>query len=183
MPGARIGNNCSLGQNCFVGSRVRIGDGCRIQNNVSLYDGVTLDSHVFVGPSAVFTNVRRPRAAYATAPNDYAETFVGQGASIGANATIVCPVTIGQGAMVGAGAVVTRDVSAFSLVVGTPARISGWVCACGHALSNQPELTELQLICPACARTYICTALGSSGSILGLQTGSGNSNELGGNDD
>ena len=154
MPGARIGNHCVLGQNCFVASTARIGDGCRIQNNVSLYDGVVLEDHVFVGPSAVFTNVSRPRAAFLCGPSGFEATLVRSGATIGANATIVCNVTIGEGAFVAAGAVVTHDVPPFALVMGTPARIQGWVCACGASLSKQPERPAEPIACERCGRRY-----------------------------
>jgi UDP-2-acetamido-3-amino-2,3-dideoxy-glucuronate N-acetyltransferase len=132
MPGARIGARCVIGQGGYVGA-VTIGDGCRIQNHVSLYDGVTLEDDVFVGPSAVFTNVRHPRAHVAR-KDAYAPTLVRQGATIGANATIVCGVTIGRYAMVGAGAVVTHDVPDHAIVVGAPARQVGWACVCGETL-------------------------------------------------
>jgi UDP-2-acetamido-3-amino-2,3-dideoxy-glucuronate N-acetyltransferase len=146
MAGAVIGPRAVLGQGCFVAATARVGPGCRVQNNVSLYDGVTLEEDVFVGPSAVFTNVRRPRAAFPTPRERFAPTIVRRGASIGANATIVCGVTIGEGAMVGAGAVVTRDVAPFTLVVGQPARVVGLVCACGTALPDS-------LAC-GCGRRY-----------------------------
>jgi UDP-2-acetamido-3-amino-2,3-dideoxy-glucuronate N-acetyltransferase len=132
MPGARIGAGCVIGQGCYVGA-VTIGDGCRIQNHVSLYDGVTLEDEVFLGPSCVFTNVRHPRAHVARR-DAYAPTLVRRGATIGANATIVCGVTIGRYAMVGAGAVVTHDVPDHAIVVGTPARWIGWACRCGETL-------------------------------------------------
>jgi UDP-2-acetamido-3-amino-2,3-dideoxy-glucuronate N-acetyltransferase len=149
MPGARIGARCSLGQNSFVGSRAIIGDGCRIQNNVSLYDAVELSDEVFVGPSAVFTNVAIPRA-FIERKQDYASTRVERGASIGANATIVCGRSIGAYALVGAGAVVTSDVPAHALVVGVPARRVGWVCRCGHRLiSDAPGWR-----CLECSLTY-----------------------------
>jgi UDP-2-acetamido-3-amino-2,3-dideoxy-glucuronate N-acetyltransferase len=150
MPGARIGARCSLGQNSFVGGRAVIGDGCKIQNNVSLYDAVILEDDVFVGPSAVFTNVVVPRA-FIERKHQYAETRVGQGASIGANATIVCGRRIGRFAMVGAGAVVTRDVPAHALVIGVPARFAGWVCRCGQRLAQQGSGPWS---CPECARRY-----------------------------
>jgi UDP-2-acetamido-3-amino-2,3-dideoxy-glucuronate N-acetyltransferase len=132
MPGAHIGARCSIGQGCFVGD-VRIGDGCRIQNHVSIYDGVTLEDDVFLGPSCVFTNVKHPRA-HVSRKGDYARTWIGRGVTVGANATIVCGVTIGAYAMIGAGAVVTKDVPAHALVVGTPARRVGWACRCGETL-------------------------------------------------
>src|SRR6187551_1499110 len=129
MAGARTGARCVLGQNVFVAASAVIGDGCRIQNNVSIYDGVTLSDDVFVGPSAVFTNVRTPRARIDQRAA-FEPTSVGRGATIGANATIVCGVTIGEGAFVAAGAVVTRDVPAHALVSGVPARRLASVCAC-----------------------------------------------------
>ena len=137
-----------LGQGCFVGGGVRIGDGCRIQNNVSLYPGVELDEDVFVGPSAVFTNVRRPRAAYPRKPT-YETTLVGRGATIGANATIVCGVRIGARALVGAGAVVTADVPDHAIALGNPARVRGWICACGDTVSRAAARPRRSL-CPRC---------------------------------
>jgi len=139
MPGAHIGDRCSIGQGCFVGN-VRIGNGCRIQNNVSLYDGVTLDDDVFLGPSCVFTNVTHPRA-HVSRKDAYARTHVERGATIGANATIVCGVTIGAYAMIGAGAVITRDVLPHAIMVGTPAHRIGWACRCGETL---PEARACQ---------------------------------------
>jgi UDP-2-acetamido-3-amino-2,3-dideoxy-glucuronate N-acetyltransferase len=134
MSGAHIGARCVLGQNVFVAGTVTIGDGCRIQNNVSLYDGVVLADEVFVGPSAVFTNVRAPRAAI-DQRGAFAPTVVGRGATIGANATIVCGITVGAYAFIAAGAVVTRNVEAHALVAGVPARRKGWVCACGEPIT------------------------------------------------
>jgi acetyltransferase-like isoleucine patch superfamily enzyme len=135
--GAVVGRDCRLGKNVFVDAGVRIGDRVRIQNNVSVYAGVTLADDVLVGPSAVFTNDRRPRAhAFAW---ELASTHVRQGASIGANATIVCPIEIGEWAMVGAGAVVTRDVLANQLVIGNPARPAGWCCWCGRIVSRDRQ--------------------------------------------
>ncbi len=147
--GAVIGAGCGLGQNCFVASTVRIGDGVRIQNNVSLYDGVVLEDHVFVGPSAVFTNVVNPRSEVAGKQEDL-PTVVRRGASIGANATIVCGHEIGEYAFIGAGAVITRDVPAYALVVGNPARTLGWMCRCGERLPTS-------LACRACAAEYVLT--------------------------
>jgi len=121
LRGASIGNNCILGQNVYVGGEAVIGNGCKIQNNVSIYDAVTLEDDVFIGPSAVFTNVKEPRAAIRQRDN-FKPTLVKKGATIGANATIVCGVTIGEGAMIGAGAVVTKDVPARETWVGVPAR-------------------------------------------------------------
>jgi UDP-2-acetamido-3-amino-2,3-dideoxy-glucuronate N-acetyltransferase len=148
MAGASIGARCVFGQSCFVASTAKIGDGCRIQNHVSLYDGVELEEDVFVGPSAVFTNVKRPRAAYPRKPS-YETTRVGRGATIGANATIVCGVTIGPFALVGAGAVVAGDVPAHAIAVGVPARIVGYVCACGERKSTGPK-RPLRARCAAC---------------------------------
>jgi UDP-2-acetamido-3-amino-2,3-dideoxy-glucuronate N-acetyltransferase len=148
MRGAHVGARCMLGQGCFVGGGVRVGDGCRIQNHVSLYEGVELDADVFVGPSAVFTNVRRPRALYRRKPA-FEKTFVGRGATIGANATVICGVHIGEHAFVGAGAVVTRDVPAHALVRGSPARVVGWICACAETASPSRVRPKL-LVCDNC---------------------------------
>jgi UDP-2-acetamido-3-amino-2,3-dideoxy-glucuronate N-acetyltransferase len=145
MPGAYIGERCSIGQGCFLG-RVRIGHGCRIQNNVSLYDGVTLEDDVFLGPSCVFTNVKHPRA-HVPRKADYARTLVCKGATVGANATIVCGITIGEYAMVGAGTVVTDDVAPHAIIVGNPGRRVGWACGCGETLP--PELR-----CARCGERY-----------------------------
>jgi UDP-2-acetamido-3-amino-2,3-dideoxy-glucuronate N-acetyltransferase len=131
MAGARVGARCVLGQNVFVARGAVVGDGCRVQNNVSIYDGVQLEDEVFVGPSAVFTNVRTPRAAVSR-KDAFVATRVGRGATIGANATVVCGVAIGEYALVGAGAVVTKDVAAHAIVTGVPARRVGSVCACGE---------------------------------------------------
>jgi len=126
MPGAKIGKNCSIGQNVNVGSHAIIGDGVKIQNNVSVYDDVIIEDDVFCGPSCVFTNVINPRA-FVERKHDYKKTIVKKGASIGANATIVCGVTIGEYALIGAGSVVTRDVPAYALVYGNPAKVHGAV--------------------------------------------------------
>jgi UDP-2-acetamido-3-amino-2,3-dideoxy-glucuronate N-acetyltransferase len=149
MAGARIGSGCSLGQNVFVGARAVIGSGCKIQNSVSVYDAVILEDDVFVGPSAVFTNVVHPRAFLAR-KHEYRETRVRRGASIGANATIVCGCEVGEYAFVAAGAVVTRNVPAYALVRGVPARPAGWVCQCGIRLEYDP----VGLFCPVCAARY-----------------------------
>lgn len=135
MPKAVIGEHCSLGQNVFVANHVRIGDHVKIQNNVSVYEGVTLEDHVFCGPSMVFTNVRTPRSEFPRNTSaDYAPTLVKRGASIGANATIVCGVTLHEGAFVAAGAVVTKDVPAYTMVAGVPARPVGFMSAAGDVL-------------------------------------------------
>lgn len=145
--GARIGQNCSFGQNVNIGNNVIIGNGCRIQNNVSIYEGVLLEDHVFCGPSCVFTNDLTPRASYPKGRDNYVTTHVKEGASIGANATIICGVTIGEWAMVAAGAVVTKDVKNHALVIGVPARQRGWVCMCGQILDEHME-------CSNCRRKY-----------------------------
>jgi len=149
MPGARIGRGCSLGQNVFVARDVSIGDNVKIQNNVSLYEGVVLEDDVFCGPSMVFTNVLNPRS-HVSRKNEYRATLVQRGATIGANATVVCGHIIGRYAFVAAGAVVTHDVPAYALVLGSPARVAGWMCACGVRLVK----TGGELNCPACERRY-----------------------------
>ena len=152
---AVIGKNCSLGQNVFVANRVTIGDGVKIQNNVSIYEGVILEDYVFCGPSMVFTNVRTPRSAFPrNSAADYAVTRVKHGASIGANATIVCGLTLGEWCFVAAGAVVTKDVVAHALVAGVPARRIGWVCECGLTLDRET------LQCNECGRAYSVAASG-----------------------
>lgn len=132
--GARVGKGVSLGQNVFVGNKVIIGDQCKIQNNVSVYDNVTLEEGVFCGPSMVFTNVYNPRALIER-KSEYRDTLVKKGATLGANCTIVCGVTVGEHALVGAGAVINRDVPAYALMVGVPARQIGWVSQYGEKLS------------------------------------------------
>ena len=133
--GARIGSNCSFGQNVVVGPKVRIGNGVRVQNNVSIYEGVELEDNVFCGPSCVFTNVTTPRAHFPV-HGVYTHTVVQEGASLGANCTIVCGHTIGRSAMIAAGAVVTHDVPDYALMAGVPARQIGWVCECGRRLDD-----------------------------------------------
>lgn len=151
MPGAEIGENCNLGQNVFVARNVKIGNNVKIQNNVSVYEGVILEDDVFCGPSMVFTNVKTPRAAYPrNTSSDYARTLVKRGASIGANATIVCGVTIGEWALVAAGAVVTKDVPPYALVAGVPARITGWACECGVPLKFAGDAAT----CSECGKKY-----------------------------
>ncbi len=131
--GARIGTGCSFGQNVYVGNDVSIGDNVKIQNNVSVYDAVTLEDDVFCGPSMVFTNVYNPRAAVAR-KDEYRRTLVRRGATLGANCTIVCGITIGRHAFIGAGAVVNRDVPDFALMLGVPARQAGWMSRFGERL-------------------------------------------------
>lgn len=136
LPGTRIGNNCTIGQNVVIGPEVSVGNDCKIQNNVSVYKGVTLEDGVFCGPSMVFTNVINPRAQVSRM-HEARPTLVKTGASLGANCTIVCGVTIGRYAMIGAGSVVTKDVPDHALVYGNPARQHGWVCACGEKLDGE----------------------------------------------
>jgi UDP-2-acetamido-3-amino-2,3-dideoxy-glucuronate N-acetyltransferase len=152
MGGAAIGAGCTLGQNVFVAAGVRIGDRVKIQNNVSVYAGVTLEDDVFVGPSVVFTNVATPRS-HVSRRDEYQETRVLQGATLGANSTIVCGRVIGRYAFVGAGAVVTRDVPDHALVIGNPARIRGWMCACGVKLAGQ-STPPVESECRTCGRRY-----------------------------
>lgn len=146
LSGTMIGADCNVGQNCMIGPNVTVGRGCKIQNNVSLYAGVTLEEEVFCGPSCVFTNVLRPRA-FINRRDEFLPTLVGKGATIGANATIVCGTTIGRFAMIGAGAVVTKDVPDFALVVGNAARRIGWVSRSGERLGKD-------LTCPRTGERY-----------------------------
>lgn len=157
--GAQIGSNCSLGQNVFVANRVKIGNGVRIQNNVSVYDDVVLEDDVFCGPSMVFTNVINPRA-HVSRKDEYKTTLVKRGTSIGANATIVCGNTIGEYAFIAAGAVVTCNVRSYALMIGVPARRTGWVCQCGEKLGD----TQGDVECASCSTKYhiqdeVCTPL------------------------
>ena len=148
---ARIGEKCSVGQNVNVGNNVKIGNFVKIQNNVSVYEGVELEDYVFCGPSMVFTNVLNPRCEFPQRGSDfYHRTLVKRGASIGANATIVCGNTIGRYAFIGAGAVVTKDVPDYALVVGNPGRIVGWMCRCGNKL----HFKDGNASCSKCQRNY-----------------------------
>jgi UDP-2-acetamido-3-amino-2,3-dideoxy-glucuronate N-acetyltransferase len=149
MQGARLGRNCVLGQNVNVGPRVVIGDNVKIQNNVSVYQGVEIEDDVFCGPSVVFTNVVNPRS-HVSRKHEFRRTLVRQGASLGANSTILCGVTIGRYALVGAGSVVTRDVPDYALVYGSPVRRMGWVCACGVKLPASNQGHE----CEVCGAAY-----------------------------
>jgi len=155
MGNAKIGENCTLGQNVFVASDVLIGDHVKIQNNVSVYQGVILDDYVFCGPSMVFTNVKTPRSAFPkNSSDDYLKTHIKFGASIGANATVVCGVTIGEWALIGAGSVVTKDVPSYAIMVGVPSRQSGWICQCGETLDLDGKLAQ----CSACGLNYHLSA-------------------------
>lgn len=150
--GAVIGQGVSLGQGVFVGNRVVIGDRCKVQNNVSIYDNVTLEEGVFCGPSMVFTNVYNPRALIER-KSEYRDTRVKTGATLGANCTIVCGVTVGAYAFVGAGAVITRDVPDFALMTGVPARQTGWMSAYGEKL-NLPLRGQAEAVCPHTGARY-----------------------------
>jgi len=149
MSGAKIGENCVLGQNTFVARNAVIGDGVKIQNNVSVYEGVILENHVFCGPSVVFTNILNPRSQISR-KSEFHRTLVKEGATLGANSTIVCGVTVGRFSFVAAGAVVTSEVPDFALVVGVPARIAGWRCFCGEALDFQSDGAR----CKRCQKTF-----------------------------
>ncbi|MET0387193.1 MAG: acyltransferase [Polyangiales bacterium] len=159
--GARIGADCSLGQNVFIGRGVHIGRGVRLQNNVSIYEGVELEDDVFVGPSCVFTNVLTPRA-FVQRKHAYAPTRVRRGASLGANATIVCGHELGEFCMIGAGSVVTHDVAPYALVVGVPGRVIGYVCRCGERLAGQGHVT-----CVACGAGYTLGGEGCEAHVRG----------------
>ncbi len=149
---ARIGRGCSFGQNVYVGNDVSIGDNVKVQNNVSIYDAVTLEDDVFCGPSMVFTNVYNPRSAVAR-KDEYRRTLVKRGATLGANSTIVCGITVGEYAFVGAGAVVNRDVPAFALMLGVPARQAGWMSRFGERLPL-PLTGEAEATCPNTGDRY-----------------------------
>lgn len=151
--GARIGKGVSLGQNVFVGNKVTIGDRCKIQNNVSVYDNVTLEEGVFCGPSMVFTNVYNPRALVER-KDEYRDTLIKKGATLGANCTVVCGVTIGEYAFVGAGAVINHDVKPYALMVGVPAKQIGWMSQYGEKL-DLPLTGKASVICAATGLTYL----------------------------
>jgi UDP-2-acetamido-3-amino-2,3-dideoxy-glucuronate N-acetyltransferase len=155
MAGSTIGQRCNIGQNVVVSPDCVIGDNVKIQNNVSLYTGVILEDDVFCGPSMVFTNVINPRS-HVVRRNEYKRTLVRRGASIGANATIVCGVTLGRYSFIGAGAVVTRDVPDHALIVGNPGRLRGWMCACGVKLPlNGPARAGQSAVCSSCGSAYV----------------------------
>ena len=150
MSNAKIGRNAQLGQNVYIGSSVKIGDGVKIQNNVSVYENVEIEDDVFCGPSMVFTNVINPRS-FISRKNEFKKTLVKKGATIGANATIVCGVTLGRFCFVGAGATVTKDVKDYALVIGVPAKQKGWVCECAIELIAEGD----DWACPSCRKKYV----------------------------
>lgn len=145
--GVSLGRNCSLGQNVNISNNVSVGNGVKIQNNVSIYEGVTIEDDVFCGPSMVFTNDLNPRSSFPKGSKNYRKTLVKRGATIGANATIICGNTIGEWALIGSGAVVTHNVKRHAVMVGVPARQTGWICKCGHLMGKET-------ICIACGRKY-----------------------------
>ncbi len=151
MPGATIGQNCNIGQNVVVSPGVILGNGVKVQNNVSIYSGVICEDNVFLGPSMVFTNVINPRA-FIERKNEFKTTLIKTGASIGANATIICGVTIGKYSLIGAGTVVSKDVPDYALVYGNPAKQAGWVCKCGTKLTTMPGNS---LECTECGQKYV----------------------------
>jgi UDP-2-acetamido-3-amino-2,3-dideoxy-glucuronate N-acetyltransferase len=154
MSGARIGKECNVGQNVFVASGVTIGDNVKIQNNVSLYTGVVVEDGVFLGPSVVLTNVLNPRSRVSR-KDEFQQTVIRRGATIGANATILCGLTLGQHSFVGAGTVITRDLPDHALVYGAPARIRGWMCCCGLKLTFGPNDQHDSATCSECQQNYV----------------------------
>jgi len=153
MANSKIGQNCNIGQNVVISPRCQIGDSVKIQNNVSVYTGVVLEDDVFCGPSMVFTNVINPRS-HIERKDEYRETRVKTGATIGANATIICGNTLGRYCFIGAGAVVTSDVPDFGLVVGNPGRLRGYVCRCGDKIGSSEDELPANLECESCGKTY-----------------------------
>ncbi|OGP92958.1 MAG: hexapeptide transferase [Deltaproteobacteria bacterium RBG_16_48_10] len=149
MSRVKIGENCIIGQNVFIGSGVILGNNIKVQNNVSIYDGVILEDDVFCGPSMVFTNVYNPRS-FISRKKEFRKTLVKRGATIGANATVICGYTIGQYALIGAGTVVTKDVPDYALIYGNPGRVKGWVCQCAVGITFQSG----KAVCPACGKEF-----------------------------
>ncbi len=154
LAGAEIGKNCIIGHNCFIGSRAKLGNGVKLESNIDVWDLVTLEDNVFIGPSAVFTNDLNPRAKYPKKKypkyGQWLPTLIKEGATIGANATIVCGITIGKNAFIGAGAVVTKDIPDYALVIGIPAKQIGWICECGNKL----KFKHNKACCKICKRKY-----------------------------
>lgn len=151
MPRAKIGKNCIIGQNCFIDNGTVTGDRVKIQNNVSVYNGVIIENEVFIGPSVVFTNVINPRS-FIDRKNEFRQTLLKKGSSIGANATVICGITVGEFAMVGAGAVITKDVLPYSLVTGNPAEFSGWISQAGYRLHFNSDNTA---VCGGSKQAYV----------------------------
>jgi UDP-2-acetamido-3-amino-2,3-dideoxy-glucuronate N-acetyltransferase len=154
MKNSKIGRHCNIGQNVVISPEVTIGDNVKLQNNVSVYTGVELEDDVFCGPSMVFTNVVNPRSQVSR-KDEYRKTLVKRGASIGANATVVCGHTIGRFAFIGAGSVVTKDIPDYALIVGNPGRIAGWMCECGIKLAFSGNPQEQNSVCSACGKSYM----------------------------
>lgn len=154
MKNSKIGRNCNIGQNVVISPDVTIGDNVKLQNNVSVYTGVELEDDVFCGPSMVFTNVVNPRS-HVSRKDEYRKTLVKKGASIGANATVVCGHTIGRFAFIGAGSVVTKDIPDYALIIGNPGRIAGWMCECGIKLGFSREAQEQNYTCATCGKSYV----------------------------
>jgi len=146
MSGAKVGTKCSIGQNVNIGGKAVVGNGVKLQNNISIYDDVVIEDDVFCGPSMVFTNVINPRA-FVERKDEYKQTLIKRGASIGANATIVCGITLGEYCFIGAGSVVTHDIPPYAMAYGNPAQIHGWVCKCGVKLDKD-------YVCPECKKGY-----------------------------
>jgi UDP-2-acetamido-3-amino-2,3-dideoxy-glucuronate N-acetyltransferase len=145
-----LGKNCIIGQNVCIGPNVKIGNNVKIQNNVSVYEGVILEDDVFCGPSMIFTNVYIPRSAHPKKRNEYLETLVKKGSTIGANSTIVCGITLGEHSFIGAGSVVTKDIPAYAIAYGVPSKIHGWICECG----NKIVFTDNKAVCNKCGKKY-----------------------------
>lgn len=154
MKNSKIGRHCNIGQNVVISPDVTLGDNVKLQNNVSVYTGVELEDDVFCGPSMVFTNVVNPRS-HVSRKDEYRKTLVKKGASIGANATVVCGHTIGRFAFIGAGAVVTKDVPDHALIIGNPGRLAGWMCECGIKLGFSGDAEEQNCTCAACGKRYV----------------------------